>query len=77
MLVSKSITKKFKNAGFYIVNSICYTLVVFCTPNFITAFLIEVKEDTISENKFAWSKLFMVGTVIMFIVTHFLSLTLA
>ena len=57
-----------------IANDLCYTLMVFLTPNILTAIFIEIKEGLILDWSVPWSKLFMMLALFMLFFAHFLNI---
>ena len=72
-LASKNTAKKLRGASYMIANDLCYTLMVFLTPNILTAIFIEIKEGIILDWSVPWSKGFMILAILMLIFAHFLS----
>lgn len=77
LITSKSTSRKFKNGAFLVANELCYTIVVFSTPNVVTAICLEAQAGTIANTELVWSKGMMVGALMMMLVSHLLNLSTA
>ena len=70
----KGTSQRLREASFLIVSDLCYALVVFLSPNILTAFLIEAKEGALTDWSLPWSKVFMLLAFAMLLFAHIFSL---
>ena len=64
----RALSRKMKNIGDFFVNNIGFTLMIFCTPNMITALCIEIKENSFIDTSLVWSKGLMIISIILILV---------
>ena len=77
LATSKSLSRKFKNGAFLVANELSYTIVVFNTPNMVTAICLEAQAGTILNTDLVWSKGFLVLAMLMLLTSHLLNLSTA
>jgi hypothetical protein len=77
LITARSTAWRLKSAAFATANDLCYTLVVFSSPNILTAIYIEIKEGVILDWSLPWSKCFLIVSIFMIIFAHFLNVKTA
>lgn len=77
IVTSRITSKRFKKASFYLANDIAYALVVFSTPNIVTALCLEIQEETITGTGLPWSRILLIGSCVILVIAHFLNLATA
>lgn len=61
---------RLRYVAFVIANDICYFLVVFLTPNILTAIGLEIRSGIFLNWSLPWSKGFLIASVGLFILAH-------
>ena len=61
---------RLRYVAFIIANDICYFLVVFLTPNILTAIGLEIRSGIFLDWRLPWSKGFLIASVGLFILAH-------
>ena len=79
LLISKCVDniscgRLLKRIAFTIINSVCYSLILFCIPNIVTAIAIEVKEGTIGNFTYPFSTILLVTAILMILVSNLIFL---
>ena len=73
----KGTAQRLRGASFLIVSDLCYALVVFLSPNILTAFFIEAKEGALADWSLPWSKAFLLLAFAMLLFAHVFSVCTA
>lgn len=77
MLTSKSVSRKIKTASSMVAGEVGYALVIFGTPNIITALCIEAQEGVIFQADYIWSKGFLIVSLGLLISAHIVQFSTA
>ena len=75
VLSSRARARKLRNGAFLVADDLAYALVVFSTPNIVTAFCIEAKEGILFHETILWGKLILIGSILMLLIAHLLNLS--
>ena len=66
---------RLRYVAFIIANDICYFLVVFLTPNIITAIGLEIRSGILFDWSLPWSKGFLIASIFLVILAHVVSIS--
>ena len=66
----KNTVDRLKYVAFLIATDIGYSLVVFLTPNILTALCLELKHGVFFQWTLSWSKLFLIISILLFLFAH-------
>lgn len=72
-LTSKAAARRFKNVAYLVSTELSFTLIVFSTPNIVTAVCIEAQQGLIFDTSLLWSKALLIAAIAMFLISQCLS----
>ena len=70
-LTNYSCGKIVKRLSYTIINSVCFSLLMFVIPNIVTAIAIEIKEGTFGDFTYPFSTVLMATSLIMILASNF------
>lgn len=73
-VTAKSLSRKLKEGGIVLLNEVGFAIVLFCTPNILTAVCIEIKEGTIFDTSIFWSTAFLIIALSAFLIGNVINL---
>ena len=73
-ITTKSLSRRLKDGGVLLLNEVGFAIVLFCTPNVLTAFCVQIKEGTIFDTSVFWSTAFLVIALSAFLVSNIINL---
>lgn len=77
ILVGKASSRRLKHAAYLAASEVGYALMVFSTPNIVTAICIEAREGVLFSVEYLWSKAFLVTACCLLLASHILQLSSA
>lgn len=77
ILVGKASARRLKHASFLVASEVGYSLVVFTTPNIVTAICIEASEGALFSVEYIWSKALLITACCLLLTSHILQLSTA